>query len=151
MITNDNNVLPIARYTDSKALRKVNASIKVIVKQYTNVIVNKYFMNVTGPRVSTEGFGSVISSSCVTYNLTMEFLIAERIVHANAFIPAVSEKISIINPAIKPIIIIQFWFMVSGKRMMTYMNMKGVATFKMLILLHTSTCIIANTTKVIND
>lgn len=69
-----------------------------------------------------------MSSSRGKNNSNIGRRIAANRVHANAFIPCVSEKISTQSPNKKDIVINQFTVTVMGMRMMIYINTNGVAT-----------------------
>ena len=69
--------------------------------QYATEIVSAYLTNEANPIALMDGVGDSISSSLGTYKEKIGLLKTARIVHARAFIPCVSEKISTDKPSKK--------------------------------------------------
>lgn len=138
------------RDISSPMLKMENDSIMNISEQYNNVIVNIYFAYTPSPNERIDGSGFVKSSSRGKYSRNILRRIIAIIVQAKAFIPCVSENMSMKTPIIKDVVNIQLVDNETGSFIIKYINTRGIATLNRHKLLNMITCakiIIMNKTK----
>ncbi len=99
-----------------------------IKEQYNNIIVKIYFEYIPKPNERIDGSGFVKSSSRGKYNRNILRRIIATIVQAKAFIPCVSENISMNRPIKKDNVNIQFVDSETGSFIIKYINTRGIAT-----------------------
>ena len=115
----------------SPKLNIENDSIRNIRVQYIKTMVKRLI----------DGSGFVKSSSRGKYKRKTERRIIATIVHANVFIPSVSEKISIKSPREKEKVNAQLVDNVTGSLIIKYIKTIGMATLNRHKLLNITTCV----------
>ena len=125
----------------SPKLNIENDSIRNIRVQYIKTMVKRYLAYTPMPNDLIDGSGFVKSSSRGKYKRKTERRIIATIVHANVFIPRVSEKISIKSPREKEKVNAQLVDNVTGSLIIKYIKTIGMATLNRHKLLNIITCV----------
>lgn len=125
----------------SPKLNIENDSIRNIRVQYIKTMVKRYLAYTPMPNDLIDGSGFVKSSSRGKYKRKTERRIIATIVHANVFIPSVSEKISIKSPREKEKVNVQLVDNVTGSLIIKYIKTIGIATLNRHKLLNITTCV----------
>ena len=125
----------------SPKLNIENDSIRNIRVQYIKTMVKRYLAYTPMPNDLIDGSGFVKSSSRGKYKRKTERRIIATIVHANVFIPSVSEKISIKSPREKEKVNAQLVDNVTGSLIIKYIKTIGMATLNRHKLLNIITCV----------
>lgn len=125
----------------SPKLNIENDSIRNIRVQYIKTMVKRYLAYTPMPNDLIDGSGFVKSSSRGKYKRKTERRIIATIVHANVFIPSVSEKISIKSPREKEKVNAQLVDNVTGSLIIKYIKTIGMATLNRHKLLNITTCV----------